>query len=144
MTRMSPENYVPSKTVLFRIISIVRVPSLCFNKDTHDNFDDEVECFSLSVKLESTASARIRSSLWWTFHLSISDGLEERSATWEVPFIRKKLHATSFKNTFVRVAKLARGFEPALDTSSINIMLIVVTGSNPPVSFEILMNKKSS
>ena len=30
------------KTVLFRIISIVRVPSLCFNKDTHDNFDDEL------------------------------------------------------------------------------------------------------
>ena len=40
------------KTVLFRIISIVRVPSLCFNKDTHDNFDDESQCFSLSVKLE--------------------------------------------------------------------------------------------
>ena len=30
------------KTVLFRIISIVRVPSLCFYKDTHDNFDDEL------------------------------------------------------------------------------------------------------
>ena len=30
------------KTVRFRIISIVRVPSLCFNKDTHDNFDDEL------------------------------------------------------------------------------------------------------
>ena len=51
------------KTVLFRIISIVRVPSLCFNKDTHDNFDDEVECFSLSVKLESIVSARTRSPL---------------------------------------------------------------------------------
>ena len=30
------------KTVLTRIISIVRVPSLCFNKDTHNNFDDEL------------------------------------------------------------------------------------------------------
>jgi len=51
------------KTVLFRIISIVRVPSLCFNKDTHDNFDDELECFSLSVKLESIDSAKTRSTL---------------------------------------------------------------------------------
>ena len=29
-------------TVLFRIISIVRVPSLCFYKDTHGNYDDEL------------------------------------------------------------------------------------------------------
>ena len=79
-----PENTVEIKTVLFRIISIVRVPSLCFNKDTHDNFDDEVECFSLSVKLESIVSAKIRSPLWWTFHLLISSRLEERSTNWEV------------------------------------------------------------
>ena len=42
---------VLSKTVLTRIISIVRVPSLWFNKDTHNNSDDELKCFSLSVKL---------------------------------------------------------------------------------------------
>ena len=30
------------KTVLTRIISTVRVPSLCFYKDTHNNFDDEL------------------------------------------------------------------------------------------------------
>ena len=39
------------KTVLTRIISIVRVPSLCFNKDTHNNYDDELLSSSLSVKL---------------------------------------------------------------------------------------------
>ena len=39
------------KTVLFRIISIVRVPSLFLNLDTQFNHDDEVECSSLSVKL---------------------------------------------------------------------------------------------
>ena len=31
-----------NKTVLTRIISKVRVPCLCFNKDTHNNFDDEL------------------------------------------------------------------------------------------------------
>ena len=31
-----------SKTVLTRIISIVRVPSLCIYKDTHRNYDDEL------------------------------------------------------------------------------------------------------
>ena len=43
--------YVKGKTVLTRIISIVRVPSLCFNKDTHNNYDEELWCISLSVKL---------------------------------------------------------------------------------------------
>ena len=61
--RIRPGNSGNPKTVLFRIISIVRVPSLCFNKDTHDNFDDELECFSLSVKLESIVSTKIRSTL---------------------------------------------------------------------------------
>ena len=35
-------SFASFKTVLTRIISIVRVPSLCFNKDTHNNFDDEL------------------------------------------------------------------------------------------------------
>ena len=35
-------SFASFKTVLARIISIVRVPSLCFNKDTHNNFDDEL------------------------------------------------------------------------------------------------------
>ena len=52
-------SFASFKTVLTRIISIVRVPSLCFNKDTHNNFDDELQCFSLSVKLDSVLSARI-------------------------------------------------------------------------------------
>ena len=40
-----------SKTVLTRIISIVRVQSLFLNLDTHLNHDDEVEHHSLSAKL---------------------------------------------------------------------------------------------
>ena len=47
-----PELHTEAKTVLTRIISIVRVPSLCFYKDTHNSSDDELECSSLSVKLE--------------------------------------------------------------------------------------------
>ena len=74
------------KTVLTRIISIVRVPSLCFYKDTHNNFDDELKCFSLSVKLEAVFSAKIRLLHWWAFPLLFSSKEEEKSTNWEVVF----------------------------------------------------------
>ena len=51
------------KTVLFRIISIVRVPSLYLNKDTNPNHDDETWCCSLSVKLLSVTNLLIGSLL---------------------------------------------------------------------------------
>ena len=47
------------KTVLTRIISIVRVPSLYLNKDTTLNHDDEAWCCSLSVKLLLFTDLRI-------------------------------------------------------------------------------------
>ena len=58
----------PVKTVLTRIISIVRVPSLCFYKDTHSNYDDELQWPSLSVKLAVNSDRKdtVHKS-WWTF-----------------------------------------------------------------------------
>ena len=56
------------KTVLTRIISIVRVPSLYLNKDTSPNHDDEAWCCSLSVKLPLLTNLRIG-----------KPGLDERS-----------------------------------------------------------------
>ena len=41
----------------------VRVPSLCFNKDTNSNYDDELVCLSLSVKLASSRVARFAGCL---------------------------------------------------------------------------------
>ena len=60
------------KTVLTRIISIVRVPSLCFYKDTHSNYDDELQWPSLSVKLAVNSDRKdtVHKS-WWTFTLPL-------------------------------------------------------------------------
>ena len=74
------------KTVLTRIISIVRVPSLCFYKDTHNNFDDELKCSSLSVKLDSVRFEKTLQFHWWTFLLLFSSKSEEKNTNWEVAF----------------------------------------------------------
>lgn len=46
------------KIILFRIISIVCIPSLYFYKDTHSNYDDELQCSFLSVKLDALAGCK--------------------------------------------------------------------------------------
>ena len=85
-----------SKTVLTRIISIVRVPSLWFNKDTHNNSDDELKCFSLSVKLVETSVRRTRTPPWWTFQFVFHGNLEEKSTNWGV-FLNKWNHHICYK-----------------------------------------------
>ena len=76
-----------AKTVLFGIISIVGVPSLFLNIDTHFNHDDEVELFTLSVKLQ------LKIFLPIDLHL-----LDERSRC-HCDFWRSELPAEWFSNT---------------------------------------------
>ena len=61
------------KTVLYRIISIVHVPSLLHNEDTHHSHDDELQWISLSVKLEWKDHLRGNSTHWWTFLPSLDE-----------------------------------------------------------------------
>ena len=61
------------KTVLYRIISIVHVPSLLHNEDTHHSHDDELQWISLSVKLERKDHQRGKSAHWWTFLPSLDE-----------------------------------------------------------------------
>ena len=57
------------KTVLTRIISIVRVPSLWFHKDTHNSSDDEQSAPLLAWSLSGDPFFfRWGLSSWWSFH----------------------------------------------------------------------------
>ena len=92
-----------NKTVLTRIISIVRVPSLCFNKDTHSNYDDELQWSSLSVKLAffwSLTTSLVKS--WWTFALLFralrGEDHKLSSSFWSSKFVFSNNHYRLSKN----------------------------------------------
>ena len=100
--RQRPAN-MKNKTVLTRIISIVRVPSLCFNKDTHSNYDDELQWSSLSVKLAyfwSLTTSLVKS--WWTFALLFralrGEDHKLSSSFWSSKFVLSNNHYRLSKN----------------------------------------------
>ena len=70
------------KTVLFRIISIVRVLPLRHNVVTRQSHDDELQCSLLSGKLDQSSVLVTEIDHWWPFLFLPRRELEEENASW--------------------------------------------------------------